>query len=69
MSDTTVAGGSVEVEEMTAEQGREIAERAAQDRFGMSWDAFYAAYRSGAYVGTEQARASEEVAFLAPFAG
>lgn len=69
MSRTTVASDSVVVEEMTAEEGREMVERAAQERFGLSWDEFYAAYRAGQFVGTEQARPAEELAFLARFAG
>ncbi len=69
LSGTTVAGEAVEVEEMTAEQGRQMVEQAAQERFGMTWPEFLAAYRDSAFVGTDRARAAEELAFLAPFAG
>lgn len=69
MSNTTVAGGSVEVEELSAEQGRRMLEDVAQREFGTSWAEFLAAYEAGAFVGTDRARAAEELAFLAPFAG
>lgn len=64
-----MAGGSVEIEEMSAEQGRDMLERSAQAKFGVSWDEFFRAYQAGEYVGTDQAREAEELAFLAPFAG
>lgn len=60
---------SVEVEELTPEQGRAMLEDAARDRFGSSWDDFLEAYSAGAFTGTERARDAEELAFLAPFAG
>lgn len=65
----TLTGGAVEVEELDAEQGRELLESQAQDRFGTSWSEFIEAYESGAYIGTDRARLAEELAFLAPFAG
>jgi hypothetical protein len=68
MSDTTVAGGEVEVDEMTRDQGRDMLERTAREKFDMSWDEFYAAYQSGRFVGSNVARVAEELAFLAPFA-
>lgn len=69
MSGTTVAGDAVEVEELSPEQGRQMLEEAAEATFGMTWLDFHAAYQSGAYVDTDQARAAEQLAFLAPFAG
>lgn len=68
MPDTTV-DSTVEIEEMTAEQAREMLERSAQERFGTTWDEFYSAYRAGDFVSTDRARTAEELAFLAPFAG
>ncbi len=69
VSGTTVADDGVEVEEVSPEQGRQMLEEAAQATFGMTWSDFYAAYRSGAFVDTERARAAEQLAFLVPFAG
>ncbi len=69
MYGTTVAADAVEVEELSPEQGRQMLEDAADATFGMTWSEFYTAYQSGAYVGTDQARAAEQLAFLAPFAG
>lgn len=68
MSEMIVDGGAVQVEELTSEQGRDMLEEAARSRFGTSWDEFYRAYRSGAFAGTDDACAAEELAFLAPFA-
>ncbi len=68
-SPTVASSEAVEVEEMTAEQGRQMLEDAAQREFGMSWPDFYAAYCAGGFTGTDRARAAEELAFLAPFAG
>lgn len=68
MSEATVAGGEVEVDEMTSEQGREMLEHASRDKFDMSWDDFFEAYQAGRFVGSNVARVAEELAFLAPFA-
>lgn len=62
-------GAVVEVEELSAQQGIDMLEAAAHDRFGVSWNVFFRAYESGEYVGTDRAREAEELAFLAPFAG
>lgn len=65
----TLTGGAVEVQELNAEQGRELLERRAQETFGTNWDDFLEAYKSGAFIDTDRARLAEELAFLAPFAG
>jgi hypothetical protein len=65
----TLTGGAVEVEELNAEDGRELLERQAQEKFGTSWSDFLEAYEAGAFIGTDRARLAEELAFLAPFAG
>lgn len=65
----TLTGGAVEVEELNEEQGQELLESQAQEKFGTSWGEFLEAYESGAFIGTDRARLAEELAFLAPFAG
>lgn len=69
MAGKIVEGPPVLVEEMTTEQGREMLERLAQERFQRSWDDFYEAYCRGEFVGTDLARDAEELAFLYRFAG
>lgn len=66
---TTTHDPSVTVEECTPEQGQQMLEDAAQAGFSLSWADFFAAYKAGEYQGTDAARAAEELAFLAPFAG
>lgn len=70
MSSATATGQTaVEIEELTEQQARDLAERAAQDAFGLSWDDFFRAYTAGEYVGSPRAREAEHLAFLAPLAG
>ena len=69
MSSATATGPTaVEVEELTEEQGRELAERSAHEAFGLTWDEFHRAYLAGEFVGTPRAREAEHLAFLAPLA-
>jgi hypothetical protein len=65
----TTATDSVEIQEITTEQGSEMLEKAAYERFGMCWTDFFAAYSEGVFRDTEQARDAEELAFLNRFAG
>jgi hypothetical protein len=67
MSRTTVA--AVEVEEITASQGRELLEQRAQREFGMSLDEFADAFKRGQFSGEAENTAAEELAFLLPLAG
>jgi hypothetical protein len=69
VSELLVTSGSVEVEELTPEQGYELLERSAQEAFGVSWGEFRAMYQAGKFTGTPDARVAEELAFLAPLAG
>lgn len=68
VSEMTIASEAVEVEEMTAEQGQQMLERASAEKFKMTWSEFYGEYQRGGFVGTPRARDAEELAFLAPFA-
>lgn len=66
MSRTTIA--TVEVEEITPNQGRELLEERAQRDFGMTLDEFADAFERGHFSGEGENAAAEELAFLLPLA-
>jgi hypothetical protein len=69
MTSKTAEQTAVLIEEATEESGPAMLERLAQERFGLTWEAFFDAYQRGDFTGTEDARLAEELAFLSRFGG
>ena len=65
----TAANCEVVVTEATQAEWQSMLDRLAGEKFGLSWDAFVAAYRAGEFLDTPSARDAEELAFLAPVVG